>query len=147
LGQVRAALGGLSGGAPGVRLPPAACDGRLAGYVPSMVLAFHGHRRSRRPARIEAASIEMAGVVAAAGVAFAATRLWMRRPSPPDPDRRARSVLRPTFPFGSGDPVTNLIGDGRDAPPAERGRLFDVDGVPADDATRASADPASDGTS
>jgi hypothetical protein len=107
-----------------------------------MVLAFRGRRRRRRSAGIEAA-----GVVAAAGAALAATRLWMRRRPPADPTRRVRSVLHRTFPFGGADPVAKLIDDGRGALPPDRGRLFDVDGIPADDAIRAAADPASDGTS
>jgi hypothetical protein len=60
--------------------------------------------------------------------------------------------IRRMVPFGTGDPVASLIEDGRTTGEpgdrtADRRRLFDVDGVPADDAIRAAADPASDGTS
>lgn len=57
------------------------------------------------------------------------------------------SRWRRALALGRGDPVADLIDDGREAPPPDRGRLFDVDGVPADDAIRAAADPASDGAS
>jgi hypothetical protein len=62
--------------------------------------------------------------------------------------RRWRTALRRTLPF-RGDPVGHLIegGDGPPSPPPRGGRLFDLDGRPADDAIRAAADPGSDGTS